>query len=128
MHFRLLLIIEANHDQSHSKHITRVDPEGRGGQGVWNPSKNHKNIGFLSNTGQDPLKNHKATKPAFNVGQSSADDGPFIVVFGSSIPSSTKKRFQIGTPSDKTFWIRAHGITVSYQLQQCRHCKVQCLH
>ena len=26
----------------------------------------------LSNTGPDPLKNHKATKPAFNVGQSSA--------------------------------------------------------
>ena len=25
--------------------------------------KNHKNIGFLSNTGPDPLKNHKATKP-----------------------------------------------------------------
>ena len=28
--------------------------------------------GFLSNTGPDPLKNHKATKPAFNVGPSSA--------------------------------------------------------
>ena len=26
--------------------------------------KIHKNIGFLSNTGPDPLKNHKATKPA----------------------------------------------------------------
>ena len=34
--------------------------------------KNHKNTGFLSNTGQDPLKNHKATKPAFNVGPSLA--------------------------------------------------------
>ena len=33
-----------------------------GGQRVW---INHKNIGFLSNTGPDPLKNHKATKPAF---------------------------------------------------------------
>ena len=30
------------------------------------PSKNHKIIGFLSNIGQDPLKNHKATKPVFN--------------------------------------------------------------
>ena len=44
-----------------------------GGQGVVPPPhthtlKNHKNIGFLSNTGPDPLKNHKATKPAFNVG------------------------------------------------------------
>ena len=42
----------------------------RGGQGVQTPPplKNHRNIGFLSNTGPDPLKNHKATKPAFNVG------------------------------------------------------------
>ena len=31
------------------------------------PLENHKNIvGFLSNTGLDTLKNHKATKPAFN--------------------------------------------------------------
>ena len=65
--------------------------------------KNHKNIGFLSNTGPDPLKNCKAAKPAYNVGQSSArlrnaikmascwraDDGPFIVIFGSSFSSST---------------------------------------
>ena len=29
--------------------------------------KNHKNIGLLSNTGPDPMKNHKATKPALNV-------------------------------------------------------------
>ena len=36
-------------------------------------SHNHKNIGFLGNTGPDPLKNHKSTKngkPAFNVGPS----------------------------------------------------------
>ena len=32
----------------------------------------HKNIGFLSNTGPYPLKNHKATKPAFKVWPSSA--------------------------------------------------------
>ena len=58
----------------------------------------HKNIGFPSNT-----ENHKATKPAFNVGPSSArqrnaikmafrwrvDDGPLIVAFGSSLPSLT---------------------------------------
>ena len=37
----------------------------------------NKNIGFLSNTGPDPLK---ITKPAFNVGSD---------------------------PSEKTFWIRA---------------------
>ena len=97
------------------------------------PLKNHKNIGFLCNTGPDPLKNHKGTKPAFNVVPASArhrnaismafrwwaDGGPFIAVFGYSIPPSTKKkknqtkqskkkkRYQIWTPSDKTFWIRA---------------------
>ena len=38
-----------------------------GGRGP-DPLKNYKNIGFLSNTGQDLLKNHTATKPAFNVG------------------------------------------------------------
>ena len=43
-----------------------------GGQAVPTPLKNHKNIGFLSNTGPDPLKNHKATKPVFNVGPSLA--------------------------------------------------------
>ena len=40
-----------------------------GGEGG---DENHKNIGFLGNTGLDPLKNHKATKPAFNVEPSSA--------------------------------------------------------
>ena len=42
-----------------------ADPEG--GQGSGPLLKNHKNIGFLSNTGPEPLKNHKATKPAFYV-------------------------------------------------------------
>ena len=32
--------------------------------------ENHKTIGFLTNTGPDPLENHKATKPAFNAGPS----------------------------------------------------------
>ena len=45
----------------------------RGGTGGPDPPpENHKNIGFLCNTGPDPLKFHKATKPAFNVGPSSA--------------------------------------------------------
>ena len=39
----------------------------RGGdRGSGFPEKS-QNIGYLSNTGPDPLKNHKATKPAFNV-------------------------------------------------------------
>ena len=53
--------------------------KGGGGQGdLPPPLKNHKNIGFLSNTGPDPLKNKKkkqkktTTKPVFHVGPSSA--------------------------------------------------------
>ena len=44
------------------------------GEGVRTPppQKSQKNIGFLSNTCSDPLKKHKATKPAFNVGPTSA--------------------------------------------------------
>ena len=41
---------------------------GGGGQRVRTPLKNHKTIGFSSNTGTDPLKNHKVIKPALNVG------------------------------------------------------------
>ena len=54
-------------------------PIQRGGeQGVRTPLKNHKNIGFLSNSGPDPLKDHKATEPAFHVGPSSARQGNAI--------------------------------------------------
>ena len=47
-----------------------VDPEGGGGTGGPDPHpqpEKSQNIGFLSNTGLDLLKNHKATKPAFIV-------------------------------------------------------------
>ena len=44
-----------------------------GGQGVQTPTpEKPQNLGFLSNTGPDPLKNLKATKPEFIVGPSSA--------------------------------------------------------
>ena len=65
-----------------------ADPEG--GQGVRTPLKNHKTIGFLSNTGLDPLKNHKATKCAtietsmkrhLMEFHGPADDGLLLVVF-----------------------------------------------
>ena len=42
----------------------------KGGTGGQDPLKNHRNIGFPSNIDPDPLKNHKATKPKFNVGSS----------------------------------------------------------
>ena len=51
--------------------VALVDSEGVGAEGP-SPLKNHKHIGFSSNTGPDPLKNRKATKPSFNVGPSSA--------------------------------------------------------
>ena len=56
----------------HSLYNPWTDPEG--GQGVLTPMKNHKNMGFLSNTGPDLQKKikKKATKPAFNVGPLSA--------------------------------------------------------
>ena len=47
-----------------------------GGQGSEPPEKS-QNIWCLSNIDPDPLKNHKATKPAFNVDHHRrADDGP----------------------------------------------------
>ena len=41
---------------------TWVDPDWGGVAGGLDPPKNHNNIGFLSNSGPDALKNHKATK------------------------------------------------------------------
>ena len=72
-------------------------PGSRGGMDRGSgPPEKHKNIGFLSNTGSVPLKNHKATKPAFNVGPLSsswrAHDGSLIVVFGSYLPSLSYKK------------------------------------
>ena len=53
-----------------------ADPEG--GTGGPDPLKNHKKIGFHSNSGPDPMKNHKAIEPAFNVWLSSACQGNAI--------------------------------------------------
>ena len=44
----------------------------RGWAGEGGLGPNHKSIGFLTNTGSESLENHKATKPAFNAGPSSA--------------------------------------------------------
>ena len=47
------------------------------------PEKSQHYIGFPSNTGPDPQKSHKVTKPAFNVGPSMYDrrfvGGPMLV-------------------------------------------------
>ena len=47
-----------------------ADPER--GQGSGTPHLEYHKNEFLSNTSLDPLKNHKAAKPAFNVGSSYA--------------------------------------------------------
>ena len=89
----------------------------RGGAGGPDPTENHKNVGFLRNTGPNPLK---ITKPAFNIGPSLAsqrnaismafcchtNDGQLIVVFSSYLPSSTKKNkkkhiVKVGHPRTK---------------------------
>ena len=49
-----------------------VDPEGDRGSGPPSRKVTKIHAGFLSNTGPDPLKNHKASRPAFNVGPLSA--------------------------------------------------------
>ena len=69
-----------------------ADPEWGRGQ------KNHKAIGFLSKTDTDPLENHKATDPAFNV-------GPSLVVIGSV---HSKKKELSWTPSEKKLSESAH--------------------
>ena len=124
----------------------------RGGGELRTPMKNHKNIGFLKKTGQDPLKNHKATKPAFNVGPSSArqrnailmalslraDDCPLDPVSSTvTLKKKQKKKnekktknkhYQIWTPSDKTFWIHAwHRQTVHHRMQLILSARVSTL-
>ena len=69
------------------ENVTCADPEK--GQGSGTPWKITK---FLSKIGLDPLENHKATKPAFNVGLSLArqetpfkwhfNGGLLLVLFG----------------------------------------------
>ena len=76
------------------------------GMASWPPLKIANKKDVLGNTGPDTLQNHKATKPAFNVGPSSArqqnaiemvfrwwaDIGPLLVVVGSYLLASTKKQ------------------------------------
>ena len=86
----------------------RADPE-EGGCRVSNPQppEQSQNIGFLSKTGPDPPKKYKATKPAFMAVRWRADDGPLIVVFKSSFPSSTKHTKNVvnfGSPQLKLSW------------------------
>ena len=105
--------------------VASADPEG--GQDVPHlPLKNHKNIGFLSNTSPDPMENHKVTctKPEFNAGPSSArkrnaikmasrwraDDGPLIALMDpTTSPHQLKNKNKNNKKQSSTFeplWIR----------------------
>ena len=93
--------------------IGRVQ-RGIGGPDPPPPLKITKNIGSL--TGPDPLKNHKATEPAFNVRPLSARQRNINAMafrwwpmmahvkrYLHQLKQNKKKRYQIWTPSDKTF-------------------------
>ena len=107
------MYIDINNSIVYSYNVIRIVMRGsRGGdRGSGHPlsaGKNHNATGFLSNIGPDPLGNHKATKPAFDVGPlSTASEMPFeiafrwrsdygrlLVVYGSSISKQHKKRCQ----------------------------------
>ena len=59
--------------------IMRGSNGGGGGQGDVPPLKNHKNIGFLSNTGPDPKKNKKKLLSQYSMlgYHQHASDAPF---------------------------------------------------
>ena len=99
----LLRIYERSKDRTTAAAATTytcADPK-RGPGLSPHPLENRKAmlIGFLSDTCPNSLNNHKATKHSFNVGPLShfrwrAGDGPLLVIFGSCLPSSTKKSCQ----------------------------------
>ena len=80
----------------------------REGQGVRTAEKS-QNIGFFfSNTGPDLLKNHKATRPSFNIWPSSARqrNGPMVAHLKSYLdPTSphqhNKNVIKVGPPLTK---------------------------
>ena len=112
-------------------HHVKAMCRSRGGAGARGPDprlKNHKGFGFLSNTSPDPLKNHKATKPAFNVGNGHwpASKTPlkwrfvaglmiahFKCYFDPISPHQLKKHCQSLIPSGKTFWISTSRLYIA---------------
>ena len=66
---------------AHSKASCAEIKRGGGCRGLDPLPENHKAIWFLRNTSPDPLKNHKATKSAFNVGQTWARQRNAMLLF-----------------------------------------------
>ena len=95
------------------------------GSGHPPPLKNHKNIGFLSNSGLDPLKYTKLpSQHSLSGHHQHASETPFKWRFAGGsmmarlkcyldpptphqLKKKQKKPRQNWTPSDKTVWIRA---------------------
>ena len=101
-------------------HATSPTIDGGGGgeaEGSPPPLNYHKNIGFLSNTGPDPLKitklpSHSPVPVSKRPFQWHFAGGPMMARFkcclGSLSPHQKgKKRCQSWTPSGKTLWIHA---------------------
>ena len=103
---------------SHSQaQIMRGSRVGTGGPP---PFLENTDVGFLINTGPDPMENHKATFQFWaTIGPPAkrwwADDGPLLVVFRSS-PLKTLSDLD---PSDITFWVRACKLYFIFLEQQC---------
>ena len=114
------IIQETNIYGSRRGKTSCADPDG-GGTGSGPPLENYKNIGFLSNTGPDPLKITKLSSQHSMFGHHRpASETPFKWHFAGGqlmaryngiwiLPTliKLKKTHQSGVPSDKTFWIRA---------------------
>ena len=104
-------------------------------KGIRTPPVKSQKIKFLSKTGPDPLKNHKNTKPAFNVGSSSvrqrnviqmafrwrAVDGPLIVVFDPPSYHQLKEKIVKVGPSLAKFSGSAHVIRASVEEIFCNY-------
>ena len=94
------LLRNCSHRQLFNATRSWADPEGRQGVRTPPPPEKHTNIGFLSNTGQDPLK--KITKllsqhsmlgryrPASMAFRWRADDGPLLVLLDPLCPLQNK--------------------------------------
>ena len=112
---------------------------GGGGRGP-DPPEKYKNIGFLSNTGPDPLKTTKLQIQHSMLGHDRpASETPFKWRFACgplmarywwyldpSSPQQTKKKLSNGwTPSDKTLWIRACFVLYQNCMESLKPCHLR---
>ena len=94
----------------------RIQRGGRG-YGPPPPEKSQK-IGFVSDTGSDLLKNHKATKPAFNVGPLSWHQYVFCNILAISVTIATTFFMRQPNRNDLHNWINTTYSTYKVSLRQ----------